>query len=179
MDDLILTGTHGKWQWIVVREMIRDLPLLTTQHHVGHRLCITAFDSGPISPTSDEAAIGWILMGDVMISPPLTESTDVPCGEYDEWYVFPTVPPRCDFRNRFVNYVGFTLADPKRLVPTMDQERDRTHLDWLVQLQTEFWHELERLGPLSYVASGDYDIIVTTNLRFAECVLAAAQEMPG
>ena len=83
-DDPIVSGAHGKWMWIVVRRLIRDLPTLTQKHHGGQRLCITAFDSGPITPSAEEQALGWTLMDDIMVSPPLTSQLDIPCDTHDE-----------------------------------------------------------------------------------------------
>lgn len=178
-DDPIFTGSHDGWQWIVVREMIRDLPILVAQCHIGNRLCIAAFDSGPISPSPEEYSIGWTLKGDVMISPPIVAETDIPCAEHDEWYIFPEVPHDMEISQRYVNYFGFTLADAFELASSQDPTRDRTNYDWLVTLQLDFWRNLKRLNPISYVSSGDYDIIVTKNPRFAETVLSAAKAMMG
>jgi hypothetical protein len=177
-DDSIPTGSHDQWQWIVAREMIRDLPLLTSLCHNGDRLCITAFDSGPISPSPDETSIGWSLIGDVMISPPLNDTIDIPCAEHDEWYVFPSVPTNIEFGKRYVNYLGFTLADPQQLA-AIEDPMSWTSLDWLIALQLEFWRDIERLKPISYISSGDYDIIVTRNSNFAERVLSAARKQTG
>lgn len=177
-DDSIPTGSHDEWQWIVAREMIRELPLLTLQCQGGDRLCITAFDSGPISPSPDETSIGWTLIGDVMISPPLNDAIDIPCAEHDEWYVFPSIPTHIDFGQRYVNYLGFTIADPRQLAADEDS-MFRSNLDSLIQLQLEFWRDMNRLKPISYVSIGHYDIIVTINPVFANRVLNAARKTTG
>ncbi len=114
-DDPLTTGTHGKWTWIVVRQMIRELPALTLKHHEAQRLCITAFDSGAITPSDDERALGWTLVNNIMVSPPLTTSLDIPCDTHDEWYVFRDIPRLLAVEERFVNYFGFTLANPARI----------------------------------------------------------------
>lgn len=178
-DGPILKGQHDQWQWIVVREIILELPMLVAQCHIGSRLCITAFDSGPITPSAEELAIGWTLNGEMMISPPLATNTAIPCGEYDEWYILSHVPHGMEIRQRYVNYLGFTLEDPHKLAASQDPTWDRTNFDWLVPIQKDFWQDLKRLNPISYISSGDYDIVVTKNSRFAESVLAAAQAKMG
>jgi hypothetical protein len=175
-DDLIFTGLRDDWHWVVVREMIRELPILATQFHVGNRLCISAFDSGPISPSQEETSLGWSLIGELMVSPPLAANTEIPCDGHDEWYIFSRMPNAIDIKHRCVNYFGFTLADPKQLAASQDPTWDRTKCDWLVPLQENFWRDIDRLNPVSYVSSGDYDIVVTKNHQFAESILTLANE---
>jgi len=176
-DDSILSGTHGKWTWVVVRAMIRELPALTREHHLGQHLCITAFDSGPIMPSPDERTAGWTMIGDVMVSPPLTAELDIPCENHDEWYIFRPLPHTIAFSDRFVNYMGFTLADPRTLAESQDPTWDSTNYDWLVPIQRQFWANIEHLNPSSYVCSGDADIVVTRDQHFAKRILDAAQEI--
>lgn len=178
-DDRIFTGTRGKWTWIVVREMIRALPELTGQFHLDQHLCITAFDSGPIKPSDDERAIGWRLVEDVMVSPRVTGDLVIPCDTHDEWYLFRTLPDSFGITERYVNYGTFNLADPRELARSQDPTWDRTSYDWLIPLQERFWDNLERLNPCSCVASGDADIVVTTNEVFAERILEAARQAVG
>lgn len=175
-NDRIFTGTYGKWSWLVVLDLIDELLALTKQHHVGQRLCITAFDSGPITPGPAERSIGWTLIGDAMVSPPLTPELDVPCDENDEWYVFPSVPASIDVTNRYVNICGFTLADPHALTASQDPKWDRANYDWLVSLQRQFWSDTDRLDPSSYISNGDADVVVTRNRAFFEHVLDAARK---
>jgi hypothetical protein len=178
-NDPIASGAHGKWMWIVVRQLIRDLPTLTQKHHCGQRLCITAFDSGPINPSDEEQALGWTLMDDIMVSPPLTSQLDIPCDTHDEWYVFRKLPDSFNLAERYVNYFGFTLANPRELSETQDPTWDRTNFDWLIPIQERFWADIERLNPSSYVCSGDAEIVVTQDTTFAARILEAARETVG
>lgn len=178
-DDPVFTGTHNNWSWVVVREMISTLRSLITEFHADQRLCITGFDSGPITPGPEEHSLGWTLIGDIMASPPLTEQMHIPSGEYDEWYIFPWLPSSIDITERYVYYCGFNLADPQAMADSQDSTWDRTNYDWLVPVQARFWSDMERLNPLSYVASGDADVVVTRNTGFAHRVVEAAREIEG
>ena len=178
-DDRLTTGTHEKWTWIVVRQMIRELPALTLKHHEGQRLCITAFDSGAITPSDDERALGWTLMNGIMVSPPLTARLDIPCDTHDEWYVFRDVPRLLAIEERYVNYFGFTLANPRELAESQDPTWDPRNYDWLIPIQLRFWANIERLDPSSYVCSGDADVIVTQDAAFAAQTLDIAREIVG
>ncbi len=40
-NDPVITGKCGKWSWVIVRKMIRNLGSLIAEYHVGQRLCIT------------------------------------------------------------------------------------------------------------------------------------------
>jgi hypothetical protein len=176
-DDRIFTGMHGKWSWLVVRELIRELSGLVTEYHAGQRLCITAFDSGPITPSPEERRIGWTLLGDVMVSPPLTPQLQIPCDEYDEWYVFQFLPTSINVTDRYVNYCGFNLANPYELTASQDPTWDRTNYGWLVPLQRQFWSDIERLNPTSYISSGDVDVVVSRDPAFVQRMHDAAREI--
>ena len=178
-DDPLFTGTHGKWTWVVVRQLVRGLPALTLKHHEGQRLCITAFDSGPITPSDDERALGWTQMNDVMVSPPLRTSLDIPCDTHDEWYIFLDLPNSLGIDDRFVNYFGFTLVNPRELAESLDPTWDPKNYDWLIPVQLRFWANIERLNPSTYLCSGDTDVIVTQNPMFAARILDLARKIVG
>ncbi len=114
-----------------------------------------------------------------MVSPPLTPDVHIPCGEYDEWYVFPALPSSIKVNERYVNYSGFNLADPPSLAESQDATWDRTNYDWLTPLQRQFWADMERLDPSSYVACGDAVVVVTRDPHFLGCVLEAARRSVG
>lgn len=173
-DDRIFSGTHGKWWWLVVRDELPSLLEVVTENHIGQRLCVTAFDSGPITPSSEETALGWTLRDDVMISPPLTTGCTIPCGEFDEWYIFRDLPDSLFGAERFVNYSGFNLADPKLLAASQDPTWDRAAFDSLIPLQVRFWKELDRVMPSTYIGRGDYDVVVTSMPGFAKRMLELA-----
>ena len=178
-DDLIFTGMHGRWSWVVVRAMIPDLRWLIVDYHANQRLCITAFDSGPITPGPEERAVGWTVLGDVMVSPPLTRSFHIPSGEYDEWYVFQPLPISINAADCYVKFLGFNLADPRAMAASQDPTWDPRNYDWLVPIQDRFWSDLERLAPTSYIASGESDIVVSRDPEFVRRVVEVARESVG
>lgn len=167
-DSPTFIGVHGDWYWFVSRQPIEDLLCLVVQEHLGQRLWITAFDSGPITPNPEEMASGWKIVDGVIVSPRLVDGIDIPHDQYDEWYIFPDDRPRLHDLERFVNYGGFNLADPRAMTASFDPTWERSGLDWLYPLQDRFWKQLDHLSPLSYIASGESDVIVTRLPSFAE-----------
>jgi len=153
-----------------MRDMIPDLDKLVIQYHPDSRLCITAFDSGSITPSIEERELGWSLADNVMVSPQLGEISYIPHAEYDEWYVFDRVPESIGGFECFVNYGSFNLADPRQMAASFDSTWERSGLDWLYPIQDRFWSQLDQLSPVTYVASGDCDIIVTQKFELVEYV---------
>lgn len=166
-NDPHFVGKHNEWDWLVVRNTIRNLDSLVIAHHIGKVLCITAFDSSSITATPQEQAIGWRMKDGVMISPPLTPQLCIPRDEYDEWYIYESIPDSISVDDQFVNYGGFNLVDPQQLAASQDPTWDRHNYDWLISFQARFWANIDRLRPLTYVASGDVDVIVTRTAEFA------------
>ena len=139
---------------------IHDLIDVLLREHVGQHLWITTFDSGTITPEPEELTFGWATVETAMVSPPIHLGLEIPQDQYDEWYIFEDASPRLGSFERFINFGGFSLTnDPA----------------WKPELQEQFWAQLERLSPLTYVGSGDNDIIVTRNLSFANALQTAIQ----
>jgi hypothetical protein len=174
-DDRTYCGERDEWKWFVSRPQIQGLLELVLSEHFGARLWICTFDSGTISPDEDERLAGWSVVDGMMVSPPLHEGLDVPCDQYDEWYIFEDASSRIREFDRFVNYGGFNLADPKRMAESFDPSWERGGLDYLNPLQEGFWAQIDVLRPISYVGSGDNDVVVTRKPSFAaklrECVI--------
>ena len=171
-NDRIFSGTHEKWHWIVScsSNRIARLVDIVISEHIGCRLCITAFDSGPIFPSDEETAGGWGLVGDAMVSPPISARLEIPHDGYDEWYIFKDQALLDNSFERFVNYGGFNLADPRELANSFDPTWDRSGLDWLYPIQERFWKQMDSISPVSYVASGDNDVIVTQRQSFFDAI---------
>ncbi len=170
------TGQHGRFNWLVSTSpySIPSLAELTVRHHPALCLCITAFDSGPIRPGPEELDGGWTTQGEVMISPPLAEGLDIPSDGYDEWYILEQ-PPAPEWQPEiFVNYGGFTVVPPEEIFEIYDPTWDRHGLDWLVPIQERFWEQLERGNPVSYIAIGDHDVVVSQRREFIERLQANA-----
>jgi hypothetical protein len=146
----------------------------TVRFHPQARLCITACDGGPISPCPEEQARGWIVRGNVLVSPPLAEGLEIPHDQYDEWYLLDEPPPSDWSPEVFVNYGGFTLVPIEEIYKTYDPTWDRHGLDYLVPIQERFWAQVERVNPVSYIAMGDQDIVVSRRRDFVEQLRAGA-----
>ena len=114
-----------------------------------------------------------------MISPRLSPGLAIPCDQYDEWYVFSDLPADVEITTRYVNYGGFNLADPAELAASQDSTWCRANYDWLVPFQARFWDDLDRIRPTTYVASGDRDVVVTSDVVFARTITAAALRVAG
>jgi hypothetical protein len=109
-----------------------------------------------------------------MVSPPLAEGLDIPLDQYDEWY-FLDEPPRPEWRPEvFVNYGGFTLLPVEEIYKTYDPTWDKHGLDYLVPIQERFWAEVEQVDPISYIAMGDQDVVVSKRREFIEQLRAGS-----
>src|SRR5262249_26815429 len=102
---------------------------------------------------------GWTVCDRIAISPKLTAKDDVPCGEWDEWYVVAEPSFRHVSVEVFVNYGCFTLASPQFSAQ-----------DSLVEQQERFWRQLERIAPVTFVAMGDNDIVVSRLPEFINAI---------
>src|SRR5262249_3240200 len=144
---------------------IWSLTDLVLRFHSNQRLCITSFDSGPLRPTEEEVARGWTTQGAVAISPPLIEGLPIPQEGYDEWYLLSN--PRFDDNEIevFVNYGRLTLLPPADIYRTFDPTWEKAGFDWLAPIQERLWSQLQQLKPVTYVAMGDNDVVVSLNHR--------------
>src|SRR5262249_10561016 len=77
-EEMVHTGKCRGYDWLVSEAQISGLDDLVRRFHPGLFLCVTAFDSGPMRLGDDDISRGWSAKGDVMISPPLNESIDLP-----------------------------------------------------------------------------------------------------
>jgi hypothetical protein len=167
---MVHTGKCRGYHWLVSEAEIECLDELVLRFHPGLFVCVTACDSGPVRLSQDEVSRGWSTQGKVAISPPLSGSVDIPRDQYDKWYIFPFAEFPQPAPEIFVNYGRFTLVSSEDLYKTFDPPWP----DWLTPIQERFWSQLERLNPESYIAMGDYDIVVTRNRDFFEAVRVSA-----
>ncbi|MBC7857038.1 MAG: hypothetical protein IAF94_26710 [Pirellulaceae bacterium] len=56
------------------------------------------------------------------------------------------------------------------MATTFDPTWERSGLDWLYPIQERFWAQVNKLSPLSYIAIGDNEVVVTRNKSFAKTV---------
>jgi hypothetical protein len=165
---MVQSGQHGHFHWLVAPSSAPSLVAAIIRSHPGSRLCITAFGGGPFRPDPQEQAGGWVAGGNVMVSPPLVEGLDIPLDQYDEWYLLDEPPPHAWRPEVFVSYGGFTLVAIEEIYKTYDPTWDRHGLDYLVPIQERFWAQIEQVDPISYVAVGDQDVIVSKRREFIE-----------
>lgn len=171
-DDRTFSGRHGDYDWFVSREWIEDLAALILREHVGLRLWITTFDGGSITPNEEELDVGWEVVGNIMVSPPMTPDLEIPQNHDNEWYIFEDLNPRTFCDERFVSYGGFNLADPQEMAASFDPSWERDGLDYLYPIQERFWTQIGKLLPFTYIGIGDNDVVVTRHRQFADLIRA-------
>lgn len=163
---MIHLGKHGDYHWLVTNDRFWSIDQLVVQFHLGQRLCIAAFDAGPLVPTHEELAQGWTTQRLVAISPPIYELLDMPYDNHDEWYVM-SQPNFADVPlETFVQHGAFTLQSPEEIYSTYDATWEKGGFDWLTPVQERFWAQLHRIQPESYLSLGDNEVIVTRNHAF-------------
>jgi len=145
---MIKTGISHNYYWLVSRNELPDIDKLTINHHKNYILHLATFDSGPLAPSDEEINQGWSADGEIMFSPPLTNKVVIPYEQYDEWYLSNTKLSFPNGFDRFVNYSGFNLSAESGFNP---------------ELQAQFWEQLVKINPETYVAIGDNDIVVSKN----------------
>lgn len=163
-------GEHNGYYWLISPASIPSLIDTILQFHHGLRLCITSFDSGIIRPSDAEREMGWAMRGNVMVSPPLSATLEIPYDQYDEWYLLNSPSFADDEFEVFVNYGGFTLVPLDETDTPFYSTLGKTSLDDLAPIQTRFWSQLTNIQPDTYIAMGDLDVIVSRNNNFLEQV---------
>jgi hypothetical protein len=171
---MLHTGQQGEYHWLVSGPEIWDLAAIVVRFHRGLRLCITAFDSGPLRLTSEELDQGWSAQRGVAISPRIEGSLAIPHDQYDEWYVLDDPKPLERDIEVFVNYGAFTLVPPAETYKTYHPTWEKSGLEWLALAQDRFWEQLQQIQPMTFVASGDNDVVVSRDNRFIESIRSAA-----
>jgi hypothetical protein len=153
-------GERGSYRWLEITEHeLGELLRACWPLFEGRYVVITAFDSGPLVLSGDEAAAGWRQVGDLAVTPRLTRDVAVPSDQFDEWLVFAEEPSGAALAaaaagERFVNSDAFTLWDPTAATAHRDSAAVRA-------LQERFWEWVERLQPTAYIADGLRLFVVT------------------
>jgi hypothetical protein len=164
-------GLHGAYPWFEtvgpsLSELVRAVPDLVR----GHRVVVTAIDSGPFRPTDDELNAGWSVAGDLARSPLVVDPKQLPAEGFDEWYVdthwpLPFVPLV------FINFGGFSLGAPRDVAAgdsTWDRKAAEAARDQIAEQQRQFWQQLARLAPRTYLGDGDRLICATRDVSLFE-----------
>ncbi|WOX04936.1 hypothetical protein [Microbulbifer pacificus] len=169
----MIRGIYEQYCWLEVDEPVLGFVGEVLNANSGNHLYITAFDSGHISPAEEESKKGWVSQGEVMVSPRLGRNTEVPYDNFDEWYFFPSLINFPKEQKVFVNYGRFSLVPVKEQLKRFDSTWGPDSLDWLQSLQDQFWEQIMRLEPETYVAMGDRGIVVSKNLPLLERIRAS------
>ncbi len=169
-------GIHKHYHWLEIDEPVLGFVEEVLNANSGNYLYITAFDSGSLAPSEEEKKKGWGSQGKVMISPRLGKNTEVPYDNFDEWYFFPILVNFPEEQEVFVNYGRFSLVPVEEQLKGFDPTWERDSLDWLRALQDQFWEQIMRLEPETYVSMGDRDIVVSKNLSLLERIRASHNE---
>jgi len=174
-------GQQGEYSWIQWSHLsLEDILVPCPALVLGQFVCITSCDSGPLNPTPKEKASGWEQIDDIAYSSRIESIARLPRDHYDEWYVFPE-RARMPQIEVFINYGGFSLADPRGdlddLDPTWDRKAAEAAIENVLTQQERFWKQMAQLGPTSYIAEGDNTICATRNPEIYQKLLGH-QETP-
>jgi hypothetical protein len=138
---------------------------------LGKYLVVTSFDSGPLRLTATEFETGWLQHDELAINPSVRSVKDIPCDEYDEWFIFSSTPMLEGFKV-FVNYGSFSLRDPQSLIAGAESPDHHTGIKYAIETleawQELFWLQLELKAAETYVASGDRFILATQDQALYE-----------
>lgn len=169
-------GEEGEYFWAdhldAAARVLRDYPEVA----LGHRVVITAFDSGAFKASPSELSQGWVQYGDAAVTAVIRCSEDVPVsGEGDELWVFnkdDAVPSFSDWEH-LGGYFGITLTKPELRdleAPSKDEQRLRAHR---AKLQNAVRAGLEKYRPLTFlrddlIATRDPVVIKALRKRLAD-----------
>lgn len=155
-------GAHDSYEWLVTEHALEDVLSICPDLVVGKYLAITAADSGPLVPNSEQVAGGWMNAGGIAYSPKITSLKDLQPEGWDEWFVFENKvnlgriadgsnifesPIKQEEVRRFVNYnLGLHRAE-------------------INSLATLFWKQIETIQPQVYIADSDYHLSIVSSDR--------------
>lgn len=96
MEAELRTGTHGDYRTLDwnsgcdfnLGTFIRQLPQIV----MGHYVAIAWADSERYNLSAAEIELGWECVGDLVLSPVITNIAQLPTPGFDEWYVFERLP---------------------------------------------------------------------------------------
>ena len=162
---MVERGEHGDYRWF--EGQFHGLPDLVVACHLGLRLAVSSFDSGFFHPTADETEDGWTVQGSVALSPTLRVGMELPSDQYDEWYVFDDGSSPDWSPEVFVNLGTFTVVPAEELKRRRDPSWEANAYEWLRPVQKRLWNQMERVRPVTYIAMGERDIVVTRSQEFA------------
>ena len=179
------TGKRGEYCWlerpVCTEDTSRPLAYLLKQcpEFVLHSyVVITSLDSGPMRLTKQQEGAGWRGNCLLAISPRISDTGYLPFGWFDEWYIFDEPATLVDVEV-FINYGTFSLGDSRSAIDTMyigpDEEITARLVEGASEMREQFWTQMERIKPKSYMANGNNFTLVTRDARlFRDAVGALA-----
>lgn len=146
------TGKHNDYywaEWTSPGAFLGDLITAVPEMVLGKRMINTSFDSGGLGLSEEDYEKGWNRLGSLTISPPVLDTSEIPHDQYDEWYIFETLPELMLFSQKdvFINDSRFQLRDA--VDPVIQAVQDR------------FWAQFDRIAPETYAAEGAHVLLVT------------------
>jgi hypothetical protein len=158
-------GSQGDYRWLeTAAHTIYDVLQVCPAVAANKNIVITAFDSDPLQPTSEEMQRGWRVSGRSVHIPLGNNISSIPFEIFDEWYIFSADAPDRDYRV-FVKEDWFTLGPAQSLYTRNGNAFD------LKRMQRLFWQEIEQVAPESYLARGSRLKFVTRNSDHFNLVL--------
>lgn len=167
---MIKKGKHGVYIWFqVTNNFLTALIDAVPELVVGKYVAIASYEGERYRLRSEEIKAGWQQINDIALSPVISQASELPNNQFDEWYIFDRLTPFV-IKESFINYGGFSLArrnldNPflpaaykQQLSQGNDQGQDR---------EARFWKQLEEVKPETYVAENDKLIVATRNPRLA------------
>jgi hypothetical protein len=159
-----------EWETATLAELVQACPRLI----VGQRVVVAAYDSGPLELAEEETDRGWRREGAVAISPVISSATrEIPIGEYDEWWIFETLPTDLEAIEPVVNYSSFRLAcrepDPTSN-KTWDRQGAAAAHESREALRQRLWRSVERLSPKGVVIHGDRLTVISGTPHVVACL---------
>ncbi|MDD1015201.1 hypothetical protein [Pseudomonas rubra] len=121
-----------------LRDVIRQHPQLV----LGRYVAIAWSDSGRYHLSDAEIAGGWQPVGDLAISPMVTDIAQLPTPGFDEWYVFERLPDMTTL-SRFSSAIAFQPFG------------DGAKVD-------EFWSQIADLRPVHALLGGCPSLLLIT-----------------
>lgn len=170
------TGQHGKYFWIEFPQNYFSLTDLVNKCSVilmNKYLAVVFFDSGPLGLTSKELNLGWYEKNEIAYSPKLTDAliTNLPADQFDQWCLF-NEPTELSSMTDFVNIGGFKLSSRRHELATADPTWDLIGLERQIEFHEQrteqFWAELSKINPVTFISNGDNFIFVTEELNDIE-----------
>lgn len=114
--------------------------------------------------------MGWSLQGRAMVSPPLTEALNIPMEGFDEGYILEDSRFVESDVEPFVNFGGFTLAEPEALARSTGHPEANYEF---LRPQERFWRQLLTIRPETCVGWGDNTVVVSRRYDFMRALHTA------